>query len=144
MSNTREKQLALLNTREKQLALLNTREKQLALLNTLKEAANKSLLRKPEGSLQICRNKNTEQYFYRSAPDIKKGDYIKKENMSFIRELAQKSYDKRFLAAVDDLEKKLKSWYMPWDYSSMYDFYQFLAAVYQDMPPARNWFPLTS
>lgn len=116
----------------------NTREKQLALLNTLKEAANKSLLRKPEGSLQICRNKNTEQYFYRSAPNVKKGEYIKKENMTFIRELAQKSYDKLFLAAVDDLEKKLKSWYMPWDYSSMYDFYQFLAAVYQDLTPARQ------
>jgi hypothetical protein len=116
----------------------NYLEKQLSLMNTLKKTANKSLMHKPEGSLQICRNKNTEQYFYRSAPGIKKGEYIRKEKMAFIRALAQKNYDQQFLAAVDDLEKKLKSGYMPWDYNSMHDFYQFLASVFQNLTPGRQ------
>lgn len=113
-------------------------EEQLVYLNRLKKEAAASLMKKPEGTLQISRNKNTEQYFYRSAPNIKKGEYIRKENMTLIRSLAQKSYDQKFIAAVEDLEKKMHSLASPWNSCSMHDLYQFLAAVYQDLTPSRQ------
>ena len=101
--------------------------------------ASKSLKNKPAGTLQIYRNKNSYQYYYRSTPNVKNGTYISKKRMPFIRALAQKSYDQKFLTAAETLRKDILAF--PDQYCSphgMHAFYQFLASVYENLTPARQ------
>ncbi len=115
------------------------RNQQLALLSALMTKAEKSLNDKPAGFLQICKNKNTSQFYYHAPNDPRKGIYVsKKKEMSFIRTMAQKSYDQKFLAVAAALQKDLQNTNKPLEISSMHDFYQYLASVYQDLTPDRQ------
>ena len=101
--------------------------------------ANKSLKNKPAGTLQVYRNKSSYQYYYRSTPNVKNGTYISKKRMPFIRALAQKSYDQKFLTAAETLRKDILAF--PDRYcipQGMHAFYQLLAAVYENLTPARQ------
>ncbi len=115
------------------------RNQQLTLLSAFMEKAEKSLNDKPAGFLQICKNKNTSQFYYHAPKEPRKGIYVsKKKEMSFIRAMAQKSYDQKFLAVAAALQKDLQNTHKPLEISSMHDFYQYLASVYQDLTPDRQ------
>ena len=115
------------------------RNQQLALLSGLMKKAEKSLNDKPAGFLQICKNKNTSQFYYHAPQEPRKGIYVsKKKEMSFIRAMAQKSYDQKFLAVAVALQKDLQNTRKPYEISNMHDFYQYLASVYQDLTPDRQ------
>ena len=115
--------------------MYNYHDKQLSILNTLKANINKSLNKKPAGCLRIHQKANTIQYYHRSSPNQRKGTYIRKKDMAFIRALAQKRYDQEFLSAIASLEREMES---SWNYYSMHPFYQYLASVYEDLTPARQ------
>ncbi len=112
-------------------------ETQLSILNTLIKQARKSLASKPAGSLQIRTNKNSYQYYY-AKPDTEKITYIRKKKMSFIRSLAQKQYDQKFLAAAEILRKEIPASSKYCGRSGMHAFYQYLASVYENLSPARQ------
>ena len=63
------------------------------------------LFKAPDGDLKIITNGNTKQYYKRLKGETN-GTYLKKSASGMITELAQKRYDKRFVAAA---EAELKS-----------------------------------
>ena len=50
----------------------------------------------PEGTLRMSRSHNKQQY-YRCTAERKAGEYINKDNMELIRQLAQKAYDEKVI-----------------------------------------------
>ena len=75
-------------------------EQQLSILEDLYSKAQKALSTRPPGNLTVQRWRNTSQYYYRPAADSSRRRYIKKENLYFIKELAQKEYETSFLRTV--------------------------------------------
>lgn len=61
------------------------------------EHADKSLKNAPKGYLRISKNKNTDQYYWRTDPKNSCGKYIRKKEQNLIHQLAQKSYCKLIL-----------------------------------------------
>ena len=88
-------------------------EQQLSILEDLYSKAQKALSTRPPGNLTVQRWRNTSQYYYRPAADSSRRRYIKKENLYFIKELAQKEYETSFLRTVlhqkESLYKALSS-----------------------------------
>lgn len=68
-------------------------EKQLE-LEEIEKTNKKTLERLPEGYVNISKNKNSIQYYWRK--DDGTETYINKKNRSIIKKLAQKEYEKKF------------------------------------------------
>ncbi len=74
----------------------------------LKAEIEKSLKKAPEGSLIVSKSKATIQFFHKEDHTQKKGKYIKKSNMKFIAQLAQKDYDQALYRTLEKREIKLE------------------------------------
>ena len=61
----------------------------------------------PDGDLKIISKGNTKQY-YRRLKGETTGSYLRKADSGIITELAQKRYDKRFVAAAEDELKSIR------------------------------------
>lgn len=77
-------------------------EKQLE-LEEIEKTNKKTLERLPEGYVNISKNKNSIQYYWRK--DDGTETYINKKNRSIIKKLAQKEYEKKFKLQL----RKIKS-----------------------------------
>lgn len=99
------------NTKRQERIHMNKVEKQLTEeLNVLDEIivkAEKSLEGSPTGILRISRSGNTMQYYRREDEKDRNGKYIKKKDMGFVYELAQKDYDETILNAARSQKKKI-------------------------------------
>lgn len=82
---------------------LKARERELI---TLKMEKEKALRHAPEGHLRVCNSNNRTQYYYRTNPEDFNGTYLKEEEFSLAKNLAQKDYDQKVLKAA---EKELKA-----------------------------------
>ena len=69
------------------------------------ETRQQALSRAPEGVLRVTKYGNTYQYFRRLEGSDTHGKYIKRKDIKLAGDLAQKSYDKKF---VDEAVKELK------------------------------------
>ncbi len=65
----------------------------------VKETRNR-LKNAPEGTLRMSRSHNKQQY-YRCTVKKRNGEYINKDNMELVRQLAQKAYDEKVLKFVE-------------------------------------------
>lgn len=87
------------------LRVLQEKEKELVQMINI---AKQFLQSAPEGSLRINHNKNSVQYYHRKTDkneDYKfkrSGHYIRKEDASLARALAQKTYDEKLLKAAEE------------------------------------------
>lgn len=77
-------------------------EKQLE-LEEIEKTNKKTLERLPEGYVNISKNKNSIQYYWRK--DDGTETYINKKNRSIIKKPAQKEYEKKFKLQL----RKIKS-----------------------------------
>ncbi len=102
-------------------------------LRKLSDTIERTLRHAPEGSLHIVHNKPSVQYYHRhpNAGNRDMGDYIRKENMRLISQLAQKSYDRKLLRII---QKRLSA------LDKLIGHYQSedLTAVYSSLPKAHQ------
>ena len=80
-------------------------------LNKIKQVIDKRLIDIPEGNLRITSSGKHIQYMHCKEKDgkyQKQGEYLKKENMSLVRALAQKSYDQKMKKLVDRRLKQIQ------------------------------------
>ena len=80
-------------------------------LNKIKQVIDKRLIDIPEGNLRITSSGKHIQYMHCKEKDgkyQKQGEYLKKENMSLVRALAQKSYDQKMKKLVDRRFKQIQ------------------------------------
>lgn len=80
-------------------------EKQLE-LEEIEKTNKKTLERLPEGYVNISKNKNSIQYYWRK--DDGTETYINKKNRSIIKKLAQKEYEKKVQIIVKKNKKCLR------------------------------------
>ncbi len=81
-------------------------------LTKIKDVVNKRLINVPEGNLRITSAGKRVQYMHCKDEEglyQKQGEYMKKEDMSLIRELAQKSYDQKIKRLVDRRLRQIQS-----------------------------------
>lgn len=81
----------------------------------------------PDGGLRIVHNHGSRQYYRRG----KQNDYIRKENGSLVKALAQKEYDKKVLRALEAEKKKMKNSWAGYDFRS-------LVPIYENLSPDRK------
>ena len=108
--------------------MLDAREKFLLKLKSEKE---KRLKKVPEGSLRINQKGNKTEYYHRTEPKNWSGKYIRKENMSLAKQLAQKDYDEKVLRAS---EKELQAIQK---FNQIYPL-QNAEQIYENLHPARQ------
>lgn len=84
-------------------------EQRLADITKVINQKSKALEKAPQGSLRISKNKTTDQFYYKHPSDTSSGVYLSKPNESLARALAQKSYDKKVLAALLKEKKRLEA-----------------------------------
>ena len=80
-------------------------------LNKIKQVIDKRLIDIPEGNLRITSSGKHIQYMHCKEKDgkyQKQGEYLKKENMSLVMALAQKSYDQKMKKLVDRRLKQIQ------------------------------------
>ena len=81
-------------------------EKQLE-LEEIEKTNKKTLERLPEGYVNISKNKNSIQYYWRK--DDGTETYINKKNRSIIKKLAQKEYEKKVQIIIKKNKKCLRN-----------------------------------
>lgn len=69
-------------------------------LKKLFEQKAKSLKNAPEGYLRISKSNGVVQYYIRSVPRNRRGNYIHAENKKIVKQIAQKVYDEKVLQAA--------------------------------------------
>ncbi|SEQ00398.1 hypothetical protein SAMN02910289_01062 [Lachnospiraceae bacterium RM5] len=74
---------------------------ELSRLYDIKNKVEKELVNVPEGSLRIGKSGGCPQYYYRKKGESNNGSYIAKKNIEFVKQLAQKTYDKKIKKLVD-------------------------------------------
>ncbi len=82
-------------------------DQQITIVDSLIQKAESALAKRPIGRLTVQKNHTSTQYIYRPSPDATR-QYIRKENLSFIKALAQKEYEESFLRAADAQKKELQ------------------------------------
>lgn len=70
--------------------------------------AEQDLKKAPIGTLRISKDKNREQYYWRTDPKDPKGKYIKKSEEKLIKDLAQKEYAQKVLKVLYPMRKRKK------------------------------------
>ena len=81
-------------------------------LKKIKQVVDKRLINVPEGNLRITSSGKHIQYMHCKEKDgkyQKQGEYLKKENMSLVRRLAQKSYDQKIKRLADKRLRQIQN-----------------------------------
>lgn len=76
------------------------------------------------GTLRVARKGNTNQFYWRTDAKDTLGNYLKKNEMDVVKELAQKEYYKKLLPVVRKQKKRLEAYmeeYQPEALTSVYD-----------------------
>jgi hypothetical protein len=101
--------------------MLTDREKE---LRRVIECARKCIESGPEGSLRVCRNKNTAQYYVRDVSSGNRWEYVSKNKWEKVQKLAQKEYAEQVLKKAQHslkiIEKLIKS-YQPDELTDVYN-----------------------
>ena len=88
------------------------------------ECARKCIESGPEGSLRVCRNKNTAQYYVRDVSSGNRWEYVSKNKWEKVQKLAQKEYAEQVLKKAQHslkiIEKLIKS-YQPDELTDVYN-----------------------
>lgn len=100
-------------------------------LEEIEKGNNKILKRLPEGYVNISKNRNSIQYYWRK--DDGTETYINKRNRGIIKKLAQKEYEKKVQIIVQKNKKCLK------DMLDKYEFDETLKA-YENMSDKKKMF----
>lgn len=82
-------------------------EEQLKMLNELEAKVKASLKKTPEGILNVIHSGGRNQYYLKLSASERHGKYLPKKEIHLAAGLAQRDYDREFLAAVDNVRKRL-------------------------------------
>lgn len=104
-------------------------------LEKIKKAAEQDIKNAPDGTLRIAKNKNTDQYYWRTDPKDTTGKYIRKSEEQLIKGLAQKDYAQKVLALLEPIIKTKKKELQQFGESSAQEQ---LIAIYENLLPARQ------
>lgn len=113
-------------------------EQQLSIVEDLTLKAQNALSKRPPGNLTVQKWGNTSQFYYRLKTEGAHRRYIRKENLHFIKELAQKEYETSFLKAASRQKEvlcKAQSSASPRSASLMY---HALARPFEKLTPERQ------
>lgn len=86
--------------------LRKTLEEKILRLEVIEQAAENDLRAAPEGTLRISKNKNTEQYYWRTDGKDPRGKYIRRSEIELAKKLAQKDYAQKVVMLLKPLVKK--------------------------------------
>ena len=112
-------------------------EHQLSILESLRKKAEASLSKRPPGHLTIQKSGHTYQYLYRPTQNTRR-QYVRKSNMPFVRDLAQKEYEEAFLReAARERARLLKAQSKSHACTASF-MYHALAAPYEKLSPERK------
>ncbi len=93
---------------EQVLSRLKKREEYLLKIKSEKETALKN---SPEGTLRITGQDETTEYYHRRNKTDVNGNYIDKKDSFLVKQLAQKSYDKKIISSIDAELNALKKYF---------------------------------
>lgn len=82
-------------------------DEQIRILEKLTAKAEASLRKAPEGILNVMHSAGRSQYYYKESPAERPGKYISKKNMKLAAALAQRDYDRDFVAAAAAAKKRI-------------------------------------
>ncbi len=111
---------------------------QYSILNELISQVTLSIKDKPLGFLNIQHSHNCVQYYCKQKRSDLRGNYIRLEKLSFIKELAQKDYVESFLRACTTMQKELLRLEKLHAERSASFLYHALAAPFEKLSPERK------
>ena len=77
-------------------------------LEQIMEKTRNRMQNAPEGTLRLSNCRNSIQYYHRTIQGKENGTYIPKEQIGFIRSLAQKSYDEKIMRLASKRLSQIK------------------------------------
>ncbi len=112
----------------------------------IKQQCQMNLRKAPKGKLRISHCKKNIQYYVRSETDTTdtNGEYISRENMNFVRALAQKDYDSKVMKRIEERIKIIDKLLNQWEKTNVEDVYDGLNVnrkllVSPYIPPLERW-----
>ena len=113
-------------------------QQQLTIIDQYQQQVASALKGRPPGVLNVQINHHYPQYYYKVRKEDARGIYIRKENLSFVTDLAQKDYEEKFLKAAEQEKSVLLQLLEQGLQRSASKMYQSLSAPYEKLTEARR------